>query len=91
MKLGASMKLGVHSISKLVPTLNNQFSKGQCGKVGVVGGCTEFTGAPYFAAYSALKAGADLSFVFCAPEAAVPIKSYSPVSRIQNQLLQHGC
>jgi ATP-dependent NAD(P)H-hydrate dehydratase len=27
---------------------------------------------------ASLKAGADLAFVFCAQEAAVPIKCYSP-------------
>lgn len=29
--------------------------KGQSGKVGVIGGCREYTGAPYFAAMSALR------------------------------------
>ena len=38
----------------------------------------EYAGAPYYAAASALKIGADLAFVFCAKEATVPIKSYSP-------------
>ncbi|XP_075865400.1 ATP-dependent (S)-NAD(P)H-hydrate dehydratase isoform X2 [Microcebus murinus] len=37
-----------------------------------------YTGAPYFAAISALKVGADLSHVFCAREAAPVIKAYSP-------------
>lgn len=31
--------------------------KGQSGKVGVMGGCREYTGAPYFAAMSALRVG----------------------------------
>lgn len=44
----------------------------------MVGGCQEYTGAPYFAAISALKVGADLSHVFCTREAAPVIKSYSP-------------
>lgn len=35
-------------------------------------------GAPYYAGAAALKMGADLAFVFCATEACVPIKSYSP-------------
>ena len=35
-------------------------------------------GAPYYAGQSALKYGADLSYIFCAKEAAIPIKSYSP-------------
>jgi hydroxyethylthiazole kinase-like uncharacterized protein yjeF len=35
-------------------------------------------GAPYYAAHASLRFGGDLSFVFCAAEALVPIKSYSP-------------
>ena len=37
-----------------------------------------YTGAPYFAAFSALKVGADLVHVFCEREAGQVIKSYSP-------------
>ena len=37
-----------------------------------------YTGAPYFAAFSALKTGADLVHVFCEREAGQVIKSYSP-------------
>ncbi len=44
----------------------------------VIGGSLEYTGAPYFAAMSALRAGADLAFVVCESAAAAPIKSYSP-------------
>uniref|UniRef100_A0A8C4MU03 ATP-dependent (S)-NAD(P)H-hydrate dehydratase n=1 Tax=Equus asinus asinus TaxID=83772 RepID=A0A8C4MU03_EQUAS len=47
----------------------------------LVGGLRQrarYTGAPYFAAISALKVGADLSHVFCTQEAAPVIKSYSP-------------
>lgn len=29
--------------------------KGQAGKIATVGGCREYTGAPYFASISALK------------------------------------
>ncbi|KAF3665242.1 ATP-dependent (S)-NAD(P)H-hydrate dehydratase [Capsicum annuum] len=47
-------------------------------KIAVVGGCREYTGAPYFSAISALKIGADLSHVFCTKDAAPVIKSYSP-------------
>ena len=52
--------------------------KGRRGKVAVVGGCAEYTGAPYFAAMAALRCGADLAHVFCAEAAAPVIKSYSP-------------
>ena len=44
----------------------------------MVGGCEEYTGAPYFAAMSALRMGADLAHVFCAEGAGHVIKSYSP-------------
>ena len=63
----------------LVPDLDSsKFHKGQAGKIGVVGGCEEYTGAPYFAAMSALRMGADLAHVFCAEGAGNVIKSYSP-------------
>ena len=52
--------------------------KGDAGLVGVVGGSEDYTGAPYFAGISALKAGADLSHIFCVPAAAPVIKSYNP-------------
>lgn len=38
--------------------------EGQCGRVGVVGGCLEFTGAPYFATMSALYSVCLNSVVF---------------------------
>ncbi|KAK9401769.1 ATP-dependent S-NADPH-hydrate dehydratase [Crotalus adamanteus] len=56
----------------------SQFVPSQDGRIGIVGGCQEYTGAPYFAAISALKVGADLSHVFCTKDAATVIKSYSP-------------
>ena len=52
--------------------------KGQHGKVGIVGGCEIYTGAPFFAAQSSLLVGADLAWVFCTKSAAPIIKSYSP-------------
>ena len=69
----------------LIPPLTATAYKGSSGKVGVVGGCFEYTGAPFYAALSALKLGADLSHVFCDEQAAVPIKGYSP------ELIVHGC
>ncbi|XP_024931402.3 ATP-dependent (S)-NAD(P)H-hydrate dehydratase isoform X1 [Ziziphus jujuba] len=62
----------------ITPTLDPRKHKGQAGKVAVIGGCREYTGAPYFAAISALKIGADLSHVFCTKDAAPVIKGYSP-------------
>lgn len=52
--------------------------KGQAGRVGIVGGSAEYTGAPFFAAMAALRTGMDLVHVFCARDAAAAIKAYSP-------------
>ncbi|KNC53919.1 uncharacterized protein AMSG_12274 [Thecamonas trahens ATCC 50062] len=62
----------------LIPALSASAHKGSHGRVGIVGGCAAYTGAPYFAALAALRTGADLATVICAPDAAVPIKAYSP-------------
>ena len=69
----------VKEVAKLVvPPLSSSLHKGQMGRIGVLGGSEEYTGAPFYAAKSSLMLGADLSFVFCAEAATVPIKSYSP-------------
>ncbi|ETO63428.1 YjeF family domain-containing protein [Phytophthora nicotianae P1976] len=65
-------------VSRLIPPLAGHSHKGQQGRVGVVGGSFEYTGAPYYAGISSLKTGADLCHLFCVEEAAVPVKSYSP-------------
>jgi len=62
----------------IVPALRSEKHKGQAGRVGVMGGSTEYTGAPYYAGMSALRAGADLAHIFCTSAAATPIKCYSP-------------
>ena len=65
-------------VRSIVPKLTNNMHKGQCGRICIFGGCIMYTGAPYFAAISALKTGADLVHVFCEREAGQVIKSYSP-------------
>ncbi|XP_018605627.1 ATP-dependent (S)-NAD(P)H-hydrate dehydratase isoform X2 [Scleropages formosus] len=65
-------------VRSIIPPLTPRKHKGQDGRIGIIGGCQEYTGAPYFAAISALKVGADLSHVFCTKDAATVIKSYSP-------------
>lgn len=64
--------------TSFIPKLTYDTHKGQLGRVGVLGGCKEYTGAPYYAGISALRCGAELCHVFCTPSASVPIKSYSP-------------
>ncbi|KAG6887148.1 hypothetical protein C0992_000436 [Termitomyces sp. T32_za158] len=65
-------------LKHLIPPLDGSLHKGQSGRVGVLGGALDYTGAPFFAAISALRFGADLSHVICSPTAAGAIKSYSP-------------
>lgn len=68
----------IRVLRKSVPPLDGVSYKGQAGKVAVIGGSFEYTGAPYFAAISAMRGGAELSFVYCAESAAQAIKAYSP-------------
>ncbi|CAG8697344.1 5222_t:CDS:10, partial [Acaulospora morrowiae] len=71
-------KPSLDTILQLIPPLSPDFHKGQAGRVCVVGGSEEYTGAPYFSAISALKLGSDMAHVVCEPTAATAIKSYSP-------------
>ncbi|KAK6096628.1 hypothetical protein MT418_003453 [Batrachochytrium dendrobatidis] len=63
---------------RVIPPLSTRLHKGQSGRIGVVGGSLEYTGAPYYAAMAALYTGVDLCHVFCAQDAAPAIKCYSP-------------
>lgn len=43
------------NLLKLLPELKNEeLYKGNNGKIGVIGGCEEYTGAPYYSGISAL-------------------------------------
>ena len=66
------------AIERCIVPMSSTSHKGSSGRIGVLGGSARYTGAPYYAAMASLKAGADLAFVFCAEEAAIPIKCYSP-------------
>lgn len=66
--------------ASLIPPLSSSAArrKGHHGKVLVCGGSAEYTGAPYYAGLSALRTGADLCWVACAPAAAASLKALSP-------------
>ena len=64
--------------SRFVPPLTHNLYKGQMGRIGVSGGSPDYTGAPYYSGEAAIRFGADLSSIYCAQEASLPIKSYSP-------------
>eukprot|EP00906_Rhabdomonas_costata_P010517 RCo014758 len=68
----------VEMCRQFIPRLSTSGHKGSSGRVGVIGGSEEYTGAPYFSAMTTLRLGVDLAFVYCHPDAAVPIKSLAP-------------
>ncbi|KAF2836506.1 H-hydrate dehydratase [Patellaria atrata CBS 101060] len=74
----ATRKEILSKVFKMVPPMLESFHKGQLGRVAVIGGCEDYTGAPYFSAMASAKLGCDLSHVICEPGAATVIKSYSP-------------
>jgi len=68
----------LEKVKQIVPPLKESFHKGQLGRVAVIGGSADYTGAPYFSAMASARQGCDLSHVVCEPSASATIKSYSP-------------
>ncbi|KAI9260356.1 Ribokinase-like protein [Helicostylum pulchrum] len=68
----------IAKVRQLIPPLSQEFHKGQAGRVGIVGGSEDYTGAPYFSGIAAMRVGVDLCHVFCEPGAGTVIKTYSP-------------
>jgi len=65
-------------IRQIVPPMLEKFHKGQLGRVAVIGGSEDYTGAPYFSAMASARLGCDMSHIICTPGAAAVIKTYSP-------------
>ncbi|KAG8164804.1 hypothetical protein KVR01_005079 [Diaporthe batatas] len=65
-------------VRQLVPPMLDKFHKGQQGRIAVIGGSEDYTGAPYFSAMASARLGCDMSHVICTPGAAAVIKTYSP-------------
>ncbi|KAG0648166.1 ATP-dependent NAD(P)HX deHydratase [Hyphodiscus hymeniophilus] len=65
-------------VKKMVPPMLEKFHKGQMGRVAVIGGSEDYTGAPYFSAMASARLGCDMSHVICEPQASQVIKTYSP-------------
>ncbi|PKS06470.1 hypothetical protein jhhlp_007218 [Lomentospora prolificans] len=63
---------------RMVPPMLEKFHKGQLGRVAVIGGSEDYTGAPYFSAMASARLGCDMSHVICTPAAGAVIKTYSP-------------
>ncbi|KAI5306890.1 hypothetical protein KEM56_006589 [Ascosphaera pollenicola] len=76
--MSPSTRCLVGKVRHIVPPMRDSFHKGQLGRVAVIGGSIDYTGAPYFSAMASAKLGCDMSHVICEPSAATVIKSYSP-------------
>ncbi|KAJ9195462.1 hypothetical protein DTO166G4_6249 [Paecilomyces variotii] len=76
--VSTSSKALLAKVRKLVPPMLEKFHKGQLGRVAVIGGSADYTGAPYFSAMASARLGCDLSHVICERSAAPVIKAYSP-------------
>lgn len=79
----AEIFLGAGDLLRLKSRDSNAH-KGTNGRLLIVGGSKEYTGAPALAGLAALNAGADLVTIVCPDSAAIPIKSYSPDLIVKN-------
>lgn len=80
-------------LRQMIPKLTPQLHKGQCGRLAVIGGCGDYTGAPYFSAIAAMALGCDLVHVITTggPDgAAGVIKGYSPDLMVHPYLREGG-
>lgn len=76
--MSSTTKGVLHKVRQLVPPMLEKFHKGQLGRVAVIGGSEDYTGAPYFSAMASARLGCDMSHVICTPAAGAVIKTYSP-------------
>ncbi|KAI3004315.1 hypothetical protein CBS147346_5001 [Aspergillus niger] len=76
--ISTSSKVLLKKARNLVPPMLEKFHKGQQGRVAVIGGSIDYTGAPYFSSMASARLGCDMSHVICDKSAAVIIKTYSP-------------
>ncbi|TPX15588.1 uncharacterized protein E0L32_004286 [Thyridium curvatum] len=76
--MSAATKEILARVRQMVPPMLDKFHKGQLGRVAVIGGSEDYTGAPYFSAMASARLGCDMSHVICTPGAAAVIKTYSP-------------
>ena len=46
----------INLLKRIIPPLTSALHKGQMGKICIIGGCREYTGAPFYAGISAQRA-----------------------------------
>ncbi|KAH6608767.1 hypothetical protein Trco_002113 [Trichoderma cornu-damae] len=76
--MSATTRNVLGKVKRMVPPMLDRLHKGQLGRVAVIGGSEDYTGAPYFSAMASARLGCDMSHVVCTPAAAAVIKTYSP-------------
>lgn len=74
----------------MIPPLLDKFHKGQLGRVGVIGGSIDYTGAPFFSAMASARLGCDMSHIICTPGAGAVIKTYSPNLMVHPLMRESG-
>ncbi|KAK3941087.1 H-hydrate dehydratase [Diplogelasinospora grovesii] len=77
-EMSSATKEMLARVRQMIPPMLERFHKGQLGRVAVIGGSEDYTGAPYFSAMASARLGCDMSHVICTPTAAQVIKTYSP-------------
>jgi len=77
-EMSSATKNVLAKVQRMVPPMLEKFHKGQLGRVAVIGGSEDYTGAPYFSAMASARLGCDMSHLICTPGAGAVIKTYSP-------------
>lgn len=74
----SSLRTALTAVRDSLPAQDGSSHKGQAGRICIVGGSADFTGSPYFAAMTTMRAGADLAFVVTEASAATALKASCP-------------
>ena len=74
----SAIVLDLKTFQSVIPVMSESARKGSAGRIAIIGGSKNYTGAPYFAAMTCLRVGGDLAYVVCCKQASPIIKSYSP-------------
>ena len=74
----ADLFVGSGDLKFLLPKRAEKNHKGQYGKVLIIGGSKQYSGAPALAGMAALQMGIDLVYVFAPKSVADVIRTYSP-------------
>ncbi|WP_295722415.1 NAD(P)H-hydrate dehydratase [uncultured Methanobrevibacter sp.] len=75
--LEAEIFVGYGDLVKIQNRLPSSY-KGVHGKILIIGGSNDYSGAPAISGMSAISSGTDLVYVACPNSASLPIKSLSP-------------